>query len=257
MSEPHKVKLLISVRNEQEALDALAGGADWIDLKEPSAGPLAPVGLCTAERVIDVVDGRCPLSAALGEIVDWPYSAARQLVELPGIAVVKLGPAGCAPEDRWKKVWLQTFEACLNEGKNLAAVIYADWMSANAPHQFDILRLAIDSGCRYLVIDTFDKSRGSCLTALAEHELRGILNIGREHKMTCVLAGNLRASDFSQIAQWSIDMVAVRGAACSNGRASRVDRDLVRNLHRHLSQNSDWETELPTSLATLDLKDFA
>ena len=36
-------RLLVSVRNSREAIDALAGGADWIDLKEPANGTLGAV----------------------------------------------------------------------------------------------------------------------------------------------------------------------------------------------------------------------
>ena len=61
-------KLLVSVRDVSEAAAALAGGADWIDLKEPFTGPLGAVDVETAEGVVECVAGRCQVSAALGEL---------------------------------------------------------------------------------------------------------------------------------------------------------------------------------------------
>jgi uncharacterized protein (UPF0264 family) len=54
-------RLLVSVRDAAEAVEALAGGADWIDLKEPQRGPLGAVDAVTARDVVHVVAGRVPV----------------------------------------------------------------------------------------------------------------------------------------------------------------------------------------------------
>ena len=64
--------LLVSVRDRAEAELAVLGGADWIDLKEPCAGPLGAVGQATAWRVAEAIPATIPLSAACGELCDWP-----------------------------------------------------------------------------------------------------------------------------------------------------------------------------------------
>ena len=64
-------KLLVSVRSAGEARSALAGGADLIDVKEPSRGPLGAADPAVIRDVIAAVDGRVPVSAAFGEWLAW------------------------------------------------------------------------------------------------------------------------------------------------------------------------------------------
>ena len=101
-------RLLVSVRSAEEAEAALIGGADWIDLKEPSAGPLAAVGVEVAKQVVDCVAGRRPISAALGELIEWLDSPAQQLLEVEGISVVNrvrlAKPLARGCQDR-RRVW--------------------------------------------------------------------------------------------------------------------------------------------------------
>jgi len=64
-------QLLVSVRSADEARAALAGGADLIDVKEPSRGPLGTADSDVIAEVLRAVNGRVPVSAALGEFVAW------------------------------------------------------------------------------------------------------------------------------------------------------------------------------------------
>lgn len=66
--------LLVSVRNAKEAMAALVGGADLIDVKEPLAGSLGAATPKTWQEIGEVVGGEKPLSAALGELHDWDGS---------------------------------------------------------------------------------------------------------------------------------------------------------------------------------------
>ena len=136
---PGKPKLLVSVRDADEARSALAGGTDWIDLKEPAAGPLGAVSLPTARQVAACLAGRRTLSAALGELVDWHTTSARQLLRVPELEHLKLGLAGCAAVDSWSKVWRKIEAQVTAAGKSLVAVVYADWQRAGAPEPEQIL----------------------------------------------------------------------------------------------------------------------
>src|SRR5437879_2488209 len=63
--------LLVSVRSSEEAAAALAGGAHVIDIKEPAHGSLGRADDQTVSAVLACVAGRRPVSAALGELVDY------------------------------------------------------------------------------------------------------------------------------------------------------------------------------------------
>src|SRR5262249_35756093 len=112
-------QLLVSVRNAQEAREALRGGADWIDLKEPFYGPLGAVDAATAREVVALVDGRAPVSAAAGELADW-NGKAREMLDVSGVTHLKLGLAGCA-ELAWQKHWLAAHETVAGASKSLVA----------------------------------------------------------------------------------------------------------------------------------------
>src|SRR6185295_18653474 len=94
-----KPGLLVSVRNAAEALTALAGGADVIDVKEPTRGSLGPAGADAIASVVRAVDARSLVSAAYGELIDVIDSSnGHEKMQLPtGVSLFKIGLAGCAP----------------------------------------------------------------------------------------------------------------------------------------------------------------
>src|SRR4051812_39902678 len=83
--------LLVSVRSPQEALAALAGGADIIDVKEPANGSLGRAEDDVIRAVVDVVAGRRPVSAAMGELVE------ESACSIAGLNFLKWGLAECVP----------------------------------------------------------------------------------------------------------------------------------------------------------------
>ncbi len=79
-------RLLVSVRNADEALMAVRGGADIVDVKEPSLGSLGRASLENlqaiarmlqdpAVRVSGSQNEPIPLSIALGEVQEWNESS--------------------------------------------------------------------------------------------------------------------------------------------------------------------------------------
>jgi uncharacterized protein (UPF0264 family) len=224
---PH---LLVSVRNASEALDALAGGADWIDLKEPLAGPLGSVTSAVAREVEAKVGGRRPLSAALGELVDWQKSGSKELLAIEGLSVVKLGLAHCAGVD-WQRQWLDLFAEIQASGKQLAAVFYADWQDAGAPVPGEILDCVRRGGGEYLLVDTWNKSGPSTLEILGVKNLCNILLSARRSGIKTVLAGKISRDELSILSRLPVDVVAVRGAVCSADRESCLEARLVKQFH--------------------------
>ena len=94
------MRLLVSVRNAQEARLADAGGAAIIDAKEPSRGPLGQVDASVLEEIRAALPARKWLSAALGD-VSTPDDIARAFaaVTVP-VRIVKLAFRGVADAGR-------------------------------------------------------------------------------------------------------------------------------------------------------------
>src|SRR3954454_23697054 len=90
--------LLVSVRSAAEALAALAGGADVIDVKEPNRGSLGAADDDTIAAVVEAVAGRAFVSAAFGELVELSASSNgdRRRALVAGVSLFKVGLAQCA-----------------------------------------------------------------------------------------------------------------------------------------------------------------
>jgi uncharacterized protein (UPF0264 family) len=214
-------QLLVSVRNVAEAEAALCGGADWIDLKEPTNGPLGAVDADVARTIVARVGGRAKVSAAAGELLDWSPAGARELLQIDGISQFKLGLAQCR-DQTWRDAWLTAQCEIAAAGKELVAVIYADDAAAHSPAPADVAALAVDARCRWLLIDTFDKRSGTLLECLAAAELSAMFQRVRRHGVTTAAAGRLTSAAIAQLPLEAVDVVAVRSAACGGDRAGTV-----------------------------------
>ncbi len=86
------MKLLVSVTNAAEAVDAVTGGADLIDAKDAAAGPLGPVTVDVLTQIHAQVAGLRPVSAALGDATDeHSINDAAASFARAGAAFVKVG----------------------------------------------------------------------------------------------------------------------------------------------------------------------
>ncbi len=247
MSEqPERVpQLLVSVRSVDEVAAALDGGADWIDLKEPNAGPLAAVSHPTALEAVAALAERRPLSAALGELLDWPDSPSRQLLEVAGIGLVKLGLAGCSPTTDWQRQWLNIERLAGEQSKRLVLVLYADWKTCAAPSPGETLRLASESSSSYLLIDTYEKQSRSTFDYLQDSELVEILHRAQQLEMTTVLAGGITRAQIELIPAPLVDIVAVRGAVCQGERTATVVATLVAEFRNSLNERLSCASARP------------
>lgn len=222
-------QLLVSVRSVAEAEAALRGGADWIDLKEPASGPLGAVDAEVARKIIERMAGRAKISAAAGELLNWPTSNARELLHVEGVSQLKLGLSACR-DQKWREAWLAAQREIAAAGKELVAVSYADDAAAHSPAPLEVAALAVDARCRWLLIDTFDKRRGTLLECLAAEQLRAILQRVRRNGVTTAVAGRLTPAAIAELPLESVDVVAVRSAACGGDRAGMVCAEQVAAL---------------------------
>src|SRR5262245_28200790 len=126
--------LLVSVRDASEALAALYGGAHVIDVKEPNRGSLGAADNQTIADIIRAVEGRAPVTAAAGELVELIDSACQPLPD--GLSLFKIGLAGCESLNDWKSHWTKRIGALWTRhgaAAHTVAVVYADWQSVDAP----------------------------------------------------------------------------------------------------------------------------
>lgn len=210
---------------------ALAAGVDLIDVKEPNLGALGAPTFETVEAILQAVGNEVPVSMALGELVDLSLlDANSQERQLPsGLSFVKVGLAGCASLTGWQEQWKQALQN-LPQGTERVAVIYADHEAAESPDELAILELAVQAGCRTILVDTMTKNGGCLFDFWSEEKTADLVNRVQQTGCQVVLAGSLAGPALARAANLRPDFVAVRGAVCASGRASGLDAKLLQQV---------------------------
>lgn len=234
--------LLVSVRNAAEAVTALSGGADIVDVKEPNRGALGAADPATIASIERAVDGRALVTAAMGELTDLSHDAIVPLARrIPaGVALFKIGLANCDSIANWQATWRNTIAALQSNAPNppqSVAVVYADWRSAGSPRPDDVLAASLDLRCPALLVDTWEKASGNVFDHWPVDDLHAFLTRVREHQVAFVLAGSLSGASFTQAIDLAPDFVAVRGAACNGGRDGTVSYERVSALKRVIASS--------------------
>lgn len=204
--------LLASVTSCAEAAIVLDGGADIIDLKDPTRGALGALDAPVIGAVLRQVGGRVPVSATVGDLVAMEprqlATAAAQMAD-NGVDYVKLG---FFPSD--------TTGACIAalaplaaRGIRLIAVLFADLGFAA-----DIPCRCADAGFAGVMIDTARKGGGSLRRWRDDHELGSFVAEACGRGLITGLAGSLTIADIAPLLALAPDYLGFRGALCSVGQ---------------------------------------
>jgi uncharacterized protein (UPF0264 family) len=215
--ERTRTQLLVSVTSAEEARQALDGGADLIDVKDPTRGPLGMAHHEAVAAVCAAVAGRVPVSAALGEWCPEVLTAAAWHLELP-LQYVKWGLAGYKGGPAWGEDLLDTRRQ-VPAGMEVVAVAYADWEKANSPPPAEVARFAKRFRFRALLLDTFVKDGKTTLLDVMPAAAVAELVAGvKRGGVPVAVGGSLRLEQVKQVVETGADWVAVRGAVCVGGR---------------------------------------
>lgn len=224
------MKLLVSVRSEEEALAAADAGADFIDLKEPSAGALGGLPAATIRGILARLGerpgelSRPPVSATIGDFpagdIDAILSRVREVHDC-GVDHVKVGVerGPDAPA---------LLHALAGLGLPLIPVLIAD----------DGIDAGLVAGAAAgsfpaVMLDTADKRSGTLLDIVPEAQLRAFIATVRGAGAAAGLAGALRLVDVPRLLSLDPDFAGFRSAVCAPspaGRAGPLDPARIRRL---------------------------
>lgn len=227
-------RLLISVRDIDEARIALEAGADLIDLKEPDAGALGAVDVRSARDVVSMIAGRRTTSATVGDLpadASVLADAARRTAS-SGVDFVKIGFIPSPGADVCGVI-----RALAPVARDLAliAVIFADDLPAGDP-----VAAAATAGFAGVMLDTADKHGGRLLDHLSVARLRDFVVSAKSFRLMTGLAGSLRREDIAQLAELAPDYLGFRGAACiQNRRGDQLEAERVALLRQALDRSVD------------------
>jgi (5-formylfuran-3-yl)methyl phosphate synthase len=216
-------KLLLSVRNAQEAGLALDAGVELVDVKEPSRGPLGAAAPDTIRDVMRLVNRRASTSVAYGELLhhDFVRGPHRPMGDdCPDY--LKIGLSGCQSIADWPEQWRRFLEL-FAQSATPVAVVYADWDRANSPLPVEVIEQARKLRRAAVLIDTFDKQGPGLLRLHSIAFLQSFIDEIHAAQMEVAVAGQLTLDDALAIAALEPDYIGVRGAVCRPDRNGHID----------------------------------
>lgn len=231
--------LLVSVRDEAEAAEAVIGGATIIDVKEPDHGPL---GRASAPQVAAVariaLAARRPWTMAGGELRDGPSVIMGHVADVGRRlgpddrrpTALKVGLAGMGDSPAAWSAGIGLLATGLGDAAGLVAVAYVDWQRAAAPEPGAVVAVAARHGCRMVLFDSFDKQGPGSLDDPGADRLAAWFGQAREAGLAVALAGRITAASLPAALALRPAVLGFRSAACEGGRSGRVSGKLVARL---------------------------
>lgn len=221
---PRAMRMLVSVRSVAEAVLVAHSGADFIDLKEPSAGALGGLPLSTIRAIVDALREQDPgwlLSATVGDLAMGDVAAILRRVELVAACGVDYVKVGITPDPGAGEV-LDALSRC---GQPVVPVFIADSGLDAA-----LVTRACSAHFPAVMVDTSDKKAGSLFGVATTHQLRDFVTQVREAGSLVGLAGALRLSHLPQLVELAPDFAGFRSAVCAGDRSGALDPERLRGL---------------------------
>lgn len=213
--------MLASVNSVAEALLVLDAGVDIIDLKQPALGALGALDIATVKRIVAEINGRCPISATIGDLPMQPDPVfnAVQAMAGTGVDYIKIG---FFPGGDWQGT-IKKLSALTGQNRALIAVLFADTQP-----DFSIMGLLKDAGFTGVMLDTMDKRKGPLTQLMAKMEIAQFITQAKAPQLLCGLAGSLRLADIPGLMPYQADYLGFRGALCQeHNRVGQLNKQAV------------------------------
>jgi len=230
------LKLLISPINEAEAQEAVAGGADIIDVKNPKEGALGASYPWVIKQIRQNAPSGIEVSCTIGDIPNLPGLASLAALGAATLDVdyVKVGLYGLKSSEDATFLLQQVCRAVkgYNPKTKIAAAGYADAPKIGTINPLLIPEVVHKAEADIAMIDTAIKDGTNLLNHLTAKQLQLFVDSAHEFGLQAALAGSLRKQDLPVIYNIGADIAGLRGAACTNSDRSKghLTRELVAEL---------------------------
>ncbi len=222
--------------NEKEAVEAIAGGADIIDVKNPKEGALGANFPWVIKRIREITPEDVELSCTLGEVPNLPgtVSLAALGAATTGVNYIKAGLCGLKTLEEAAYLMQQVAKAAklCNPSIKVVATGYADAGRVNAINPLLVPDIAHNAQADIAMIDTAIKDGKSLFTFLTMDQLSRFVTTAHNYGLKVALAGSLKKEDLPAVHALCADVAGLRGAACTLGDRvnGRITREKVREL---------------------------
>ncbi|RUM35103.1 MAG: (5-formylfuran-3-yl)methyl phosphate synthase [Archaeoglobus sp.] len=218
--------VLVSPKNVKEALEAVKGGADIIDVKNPSEGSLGANFPWVIREVAEAVKPT-PVSATIGDMSFKPGTAS--LAAYSASLWADYVKVGLLVDKNYQALELAkaVVRAVKENGKKAVLAAYADFYRTGTVSPLELPDIGAVCDADVVMIDTAVKDGKSLFEHMDFCSVVDFVDSAHDHGMLCALAGSIKSEDIQAVLDAKADIVGVRGAVCENGRGGRLRRELV------------------------------
>lgn len=195
---------------------AISTRVGWIDLKDPSRGPLGRPDLNVANSFARQMQchPESRWSIAGGELLEWKPESDSEFCSILGTTgAIKWALAGCTDDTAWPLRFSECL-ARLPSAHQAILVHYADYQACQAPNWETVLEVARENRLQHVLIDTAVKDGRSLFDHLSLESLQSYIDEARWMRIWVAIAGSLRLDQLSVGCQIGAAWVGVRGAVC-------------------------------------------
>ena len=225
-------KLLISVKNVDEAQLALQAGADYIDLKDPLVGALGNLDDQVSSEIIKCIDKRVLVSATVGE----NHSVSTELLEAVdkkfdiGVDIVKLAISSFFEDE----VFLNALKnRVVSKNIKLVAVMFAD-----EEVNFNWISKLAQLGFYGVMLDTNNKKQ-NLLSSTKDKEIELFVKNCEIYGLQSGLAGSLRVEYIDRLVPFSPNYLGFRSGVCqAMQRENSMQYELVKSVKNQLYKHN-------------------
>lgn len=226
------MKLLVSVVDEAEALEAVKGGAHIVDVKNPEEGALGANFPWIIRQVKNLTSDPIEVSATLGDLPYLPGTASLAALgaAVSGANYVKAGLYGVRTVEEAVELLTGVKKALENLKPKVQTVAagYADYKAWGCLSPWKLPLAAYKAEVDGLMVDVKRKSLRCLFDYVHSEELKLFIKEAHSHGLKVALAGGLTAENMGVLRDMSVDIVGVRRSVLSTG--GRVDREKVRRF---------------------------
>ena len=230
------MKLLISPKNEAEAVEAAAGGADIIDVKNPDEGPLGASFPWIIRRIRQVTPANVEVSCTVGEAPNLPGSMALASLGAAstGVDYIKAGLFGLKTAEKAVYLMRNVTQAAkeYNPAINVVVSGYADASRVGTVDPMQVPKIAYEAKADVAMLDTAIKDGKNLFIFLTKPQLSRFVDEAHGYGLKASLAGSLQKENLPEVYALGADIAGVRGAACT--LSDRVNGQITREKVQEL-----------------------
>ena len=238
--------LMVSVQALPEAIEALAGGADIVDVKNLQEALVGSAHPRVVKAVREAVPREHHASVTLGVVPNQAGTVAMAAYTAGVLDATSVKVGFMESEyDEAVAVLRASREALQGFDTKLIGSLFADNHLYDGLDPRRMVELAKDGECDGFLIDTLTKDGRNLFDFLGEPELREMVFEGKQLGLSTALSGHLKMDDLDELARINPDIVGVRGAVCSRGeRTNGVHREPVAEFRRQLMARQTGEIDV-------------